>query len=105
MLDCRLIQNVDGDVWYFGGDAPPEGWIWMPPTIAPGVQVMGTWRVDAGQPAEIQERAICVGGDRIKCQIFSRVVGFITPLDSWHLGKKQEYKERVPYKVNYEALA
>ena len=64
MIDAKLIQNEGGDVWYFGGDAPPAGWIWVPPTVPPGTRVLGTWRTSAGQPAQIREKAICVGGDK-----------------------------------------
>jgi len=32
--------------------------------------------------------------ERTKCEIYSRVVGFITPLANWNKGKKEEYKDR-----------
>ena len=35
--------------------------------------------------------------ERTKCEIYSRVVGFITPLDNWNKGKKEEYKDRVTF--------
>ncbi|TDX52467.1 anaerobic ribonucleoside-triphosphate reductase [Orenia marismortui] len=34
---------------------------------------------------------------RTKCQIYSRVVGFITPLENWNIGKREEFKDRVTY--------
>ena len=33
-----------------------------------------------------------------KCEVYSRVVGYIRPVGQWHHGKKQEYKERKEYK-------
>ncbi|KKP93046.1 MAG: Anaerobic ribonucleoside-triphosphate reductase [Parcubacteria group bacterium GW2011_GWA1_36_12] len=33
------------------------------------------------------------------CEVYSRVVGYIRPVQQWHKGKKQEYKERKEYKV------
>jgi anaerobic ribonucleoside-triphosphate reductase len=36
---------------------------------------------------------------RIPCQVYSRIVGYYAPLQSWNAGKKQEYKERVEYRV------
>jgi anaerobic ribonucleoside-triphosphate reductase len=33
-----------------------------------------------------------------KCEVYSRVVGYIRPVNQWHLGKKQEYSERKEYK-------
>jgi len=31
------------------------------------------------------------------CEVYSRVVGYIRPVQQWHKGKKQEYKERLEY--------
>ena len=33
------------------------------------------------------------------CEVYSRVVGYIRPVQQWHVGKKQEFKERKEYKV------
>ena len=33
------------------------------------------------------------------CEVYSRVVGYIRPVQQWHKGKKQEYKERKEYKM------
>jgi ribonucleoside-triphosphate reductase len=35
--------------------------------------------------------------ERQKCQIYSRVVGFLTPVSHWNRGKKEEFKDRVTY--------
>lgn len=32
-----------------------------------------------------------------ECEVYSRVVGYIRPVQQWHKGKKQEYKERKEY--------
>jgi len=37
---------------------------------------------------------------RTKTQIFSRVVGFYRPTDSFNEGKLSEYKDRVMFRVN-----
>ncbi len=34
-----------------------------------------------------------------KCEVYSRVVGYIRPVEQWNKGKQQEYKERKHYKV------
>ena len=36
--------------------------------------------------------------ERTKCDVYSRVVGFITPTKYWNKGKREEYKDRVEYK-------
>jgi len=33
------------------------------------------------------------------CEVYSRVVGYIRPVQQWHKGKKQEYQERNEYKA------
>ena len=32
-----------------------------------------------------------------KCEVYSRVVGYIRPIGQWNTGKKAEYSERVPF--------
>ncbi len=36
---------------------------------------------------------------RTKCQVYSRVVGYIRPINSWNLGKQEEFKDRKLFKV------
>ncbi len=33
----------------------------------------------------------------IPCEVWSRVVGYYRPVQSWNVGKKQEFKDRVYY--------
>jgi len=33
-----------------------------------------------------------------KCEVYSRVVGYIRPVEQWHIGKRQEYLERKEFK-------
>lgn len=37
---------------------------------------------------------------RTKCDVYSRVVGFITPKSQWNKGKKEEWKDRQEYNEN-----
>lgn len=34
------------------------------------------------------------------CEVYSRIVGYIRPVNQWHIGKKQEFKERKEFKIN-----
>lgn len=38
--------------------------------------------------------------DRQKCEVFSRVMGYLRPVSEWNTGKRQEYADRVPYKAD-----
>lgn len=36
---------------------------------------------------------------KVPCEVYSRVVGYLRPVQSWHAGKKQEFKDRVVFDV------
>ena len=31
---------------------------------------------------------------RIKCEVYSRITGYIRPISTWNPGKQQEFKDR-----------
>lgn len=35
--------------------------------------------------------------ERTKCEVWSRVMGYFRPVDSWNIGKKQEWADREMY--------
>lgn len=39
------------------------------------------------------------------CEVYSRIVGYLRPVQQWNLGKQQEFKERKEYKVSKTSLA
>jgi ribonucleoside-triphosphate reductase len=39
------------------------------------------------------------------CEVFSRVVGYIRPVQQWHPGKQEEFKDRVVFKIKEKAVA
>lgn len=36
---------------------------------------------------------------RTRCEVYSRVVGYLRPVDQWNEGKQAEFEERRTYKV------
>ncbi len=36
---------------------------------------------------------------RVRCEVFSRIVGYLRPVSQWNAGKEAEYKKRVTYTV------
>jgi hypothetical protein len=34
-----------------------------------------------------------------RCEVYSRIVGYLRPVRQWHIGKKQEYKERKEFET------
>ncbi len=34
-----------------------------------------------------------------KCEVYSRVVGYLRPTDGWNRGKQEEFAERKTYKI------
>lgn len=37
--------------------------------------------------------------ERQKCEVWSRVMGYLRPTDSWNIGKKSEWRDRVTFKM------
>lgn len=33
----------------------------------------------------------------VKCEVYSRVVGYLRPVDGWNKGKREEFKDRKVY--------
>lgn len=38
--------------------------------------------------------------ERTKCEVYSRVTGYMRPVSNWNDGKKAEYMDRVTFKVD-----
>jgi len=38
-------------------------------------------------------------GDRTKCEVWSRVVGYLRPISKWNEGKQSEFKDRSNFKT------
>ena len=36
--------------------------------------------------------------ERTRCEVYSRVVGYLRPVKQWNQGKKEEFKDRKIYK-------
>ena len=34
-----------------------------------------------------------------KCEVYSRVVGYLSPVSEWNKGKKEEFKQRQTYDI------
>lgn len=41
-----------------------------------------------------------VAAQRTRCEIYSRVVGYIRPINQWNEGKQAEYADRVEFNVS-----
>lgn len=35
---------------------------------------------------------------RTRCEVYSRVVGYLRPVDQWNVGKQEEFKQRKEFK-------
>lgn len=34
-----------------------------------------------------------------KCEVYSRIVGYLSPISEWNKGKKEEWRDRKEYKT------
>jgi len=39
---------------------------------------------------------------RTKCEIYSRIVGYLRPINNWNSGKISEWNDRINFKVSGE---
>ena len=39
---------------------------------------------------------------RVPCEVYSRIVGYLRPVQDWNRGKRQEFRDRRPYGVAEE---
>jgi len=37
--------------------------------------------------------------ERTECEVYSRVVGYLRPMNQWNPGKQQEFKDRKPFEL------
>ena len=37
---------------------------------------------------------------KVKCSVFTKIVGYARPIENWNVGKKQEMKDRNIMKMN-----
>ena len=36
---------------------------------------------------------------RTRCEVYSRIVGYLRPVNQWNMGKRQEFKDRKVFKI------
>ncbi len=41
---------------------------------------------------------------RTKCEVYSRVVGYLRPVNQWNKGKQQEFSDRKMFKTKEEKV-
>lgn len=41
---------------------------------------------------------------KVPCEVYSRIVGYLRPIQNWNAGKQQEFDDRVVYSVDLSAL-
>jgi anaerobic ribonucleoside-triphosphate reductase len=40
---------------------------------------------------------------KIPCEVYSRIVGYLRPVQNWHQGKQQEFRERKTFQVTKQS--
>ena len=43
---------------------------------------------------------VCSTMQMMPCEVYSRIVDYLRPLQNWHAGKKQEFKDRRTYDIS-----
>jgi len=68
-------------------------------TLTPTFSICPTHGYLAGEHFECPQCAI-----KQPCEVYSRVVGYIRPVNQWHKGKQEEYKERKEFATPGETV-
>jgi ribonucleoside-triphosphate reductase len=68
-------------------------------TLTPTFSICPTHGYIAGEHFECPQCAI-----KQPCEVYSRVVGYIRPVQQWHKGKQEEYKERKEFVFPLETM-
>ena len=58
---------------------------------------------------EVKDRESCKEAERqpvvgVPVECYSRIVGYLRPVQNWHQGKRQEFKERKTFQVPAEVV-
>jgi len=61
--------------------------------------VVRTFSVNEHGDLVLEDGKIIPKSKRQKCEVYSRVVGYLRPVDQWNNGKKQEFRERKTFMV------
>ncbi|MCD6226092.1 hypothetical protein J7J95_03390 [bacterium] len=40
-----------------------------------------------------------LAAQRTRCEVYSRIVGYLRPVSQWNPGKAEEFYKRTPYKI------
>ena len=57
---------------------------------------MAEYRTDESKE-QAKERTVL----RVPCEVYSRVVGYLRPVQAWNRGKQQEFAERKVFQVEH----
>ncbi len=52
-------------------------------------------------PLQVEEKETEI---RVPCEVYSRIVGYLRPVQNWNRGKQQEFVERRMFRVPDEVL-
>ncbi len=63
---------------------------------------MSKYREDENHNLVLEDGTVILASGRQKCEVYSRVVGYLRPVKQWNEGKQQEFVERKVFKVREE---
>nr|WP_321502562.1 anaerobic ribonucleoside-triphosphate reductase [uncultured Dethiosulfovibrio sp.] len=46
---------------------------------------------------KIERMSVMKEDNRTRCEVYSRVVGFLSPVSQWNKGKKEEFSDRLTF--------
>jgi anaerobic ribonucleoside-triphosphate reductase len=58
-----------------------------------------TFTEDQDHNLILSDGTLIAESKRTKCEVYSRVVGYLRPVSQYNAGKKAEFKDRINFKV------
>jgi len=55
---------------------------------------------DAEGNLVLEDGTVIPEGERVKAEVYSRVVGYLRPVEAWNKGKQAEFGDRKVFKVD-----
>lgn len=59
---------------------------------------MSTYREDEQGNLILEDGSVIPAAERERAEVYSRVVGYLRPLEQWNAGKQAEFADRKPFR-------
>jgi ribonucleoside-triphosphate reductase len=62
------------------------------------------YREDENRNLVLEDGTVIPAEKRTRCEVYSRIVGYLRPLNQWNRGKSQEFRGRKVFKIEQKSV-